>query len=155
MRPLLCECSVCKARTNVGFDAEPYPLLGQSFSHPCPNCGATTPFQRVATRKARSELRVIEEERALKESIKAECERRGFTCGFIYRSVVVKTPIAHWKFDYHTARKTLWHESAFPISRETGDYAARHKQFEDRKITWQEVIDYIDRHDQWKAAQKK
>lgn len=112
------------------------------------------PFQRVATRKARSELRAIEEERALREAICAECRERGFTCTFFYRSVVIRTPMAHWKFDYHMPRKTLWHESTYRINAETGHPAARHKQFEDRKLSWREVIDYIDKHDQWKAKQK-
>ncbi len=150
MRQYLCECSVCKNQYILRFDAEPFPILGESFPRQCSNCGEKTPFQRVATRKARSELRAIEEERALKEAISAECRRRGFACRFIYQSVVVQTPVAHWKFDYHVARKTLWHESTYRVNLETGVPAVRHKQFEDRKISWQEVIAYIDRHDQWK-----
>jgi len=155
MRQYLCECSACKNRYTLWFGAEPYPILGDLFPRQCPNCGKETSFQRVATRKARSELRMIEEEQALKEAISEECRRRGFTCRFLYQSVVIQTPLAHWKFDYHTSRKTLWHESTYRINLETGVPAVRHKQFEDKKISWQEVIDYIDRHDRWKANHRK
>lgn len=155
MRQYLCECSVCKNRYNLWFDEEPFPILGDSFFRHCPCCNEGTSFQRVATRKARSELRVIEEERTLKEAIEEECRRRGFTCEFLYQSVVIRTPVAHWKFDYHTARKTLWHESTYRVNLQTGVPAVRHKQFEARKISWQDVISYIERHDQWKAKQKE
>lgn len=155
MRQYLCECSVCKNQYTLWFDQEPFPILGDSFPRQCLNCGKATPFQRVATRKARSELRAIEEEWALREAISAECRRRGFTCTFLYQSVIIQTAVAHWKFDYHVARKTLWHESTYQVNFETGIPAVRHKQFEERKISWQEVISYIDRHDQWKAKQQK
>ena len=88
MRQYLCECSACKNQYTLWFDQEPFPILGDSFPRQCLNCGKATPFQRVATRKARSELRAIEEERALREAISAECRRRGFTCTFLYQSVV-------------------------------------------------------------------
>lgn len=155
MRQYLCECSVCKHQYTLLFDQEPFPILGDTFLRHCPDCGKEAPFQRIATRKARSELRAIEEERALKEAIRTECGRRGFSCEFLYQSVVIRTPVAHWKFDYHTAKKTLWHESTYRVNLETGVPAVRHKQFEGRKISWQEVISYIDRHDQWKADHRK
>lgn len=154
MRQYLCECTVCKKRYTLHFDLEPFPILGDSFPHQCSNCGMETLFQRVATRKAKSELRAIAEEQALREAISVECNRRGFTCRFLYQSVVIQTPAAHWKFDYHVSHKTLWHESTYPINLATGVPAARHKQFEGRKISWQEVIAYIDRHDQWKVRHK-
>jgi hypothetical protein len=56
-------------------------------------------------------------------------------------AVIIKTPISHWKFDYHTPLKTLWHGSTYKINLETGNPAFHHKQFESRKISWQEVID--------------
>lgn len=151
MRQYLCQCSVCKKQYTLLFDREPFPLLGDTFPRHCPGCGKEAPFQRVATRKARSELRAVEEERALREAIRAECARRGFACEFLYQSVVIRTPAAHWKFDYHTAQKTLWHESTYRVNLATGVPAARHKQFDGRKISWQEVISYIDRHDRWKV----
>lgn len=152
MRQYLCECSVCKNQYTLYFDTEPFPILGDSFPRQCSNCGGETPFQRVATRKAQSELRAIREEQALRAAISEECRRRGFMCRFLYRSVVIQTPAAHWKFDYHTAKKTLWHESTYPVNLETGAPAARHKQFEGRKLSWREVISYIDRHDQWRGG---
>lgn len=155
MRQYLCECSICKKQYHMHFEGEPFPILGDSFPHQCLNCGKETLFQRVATRKARSELRAIEEEQALTEAISDECRRLGFTCRFLYQSVVIQTPVAHWKFDYHMARKTLWHESTYRVNLETGDPAVWHKQFEDRKLSWQETIAYIDGHDQWKAKQKR
>lgn len=155
MRQYLCECSACKKQYALRFDQEPFPILGETFSRQCPGCGIETPFQRAATRKARSELRAIEEERALREAISAECGRRGFSCEFLYQSAVIRTPVAHWKFDYHMARKTLWHESTYRVNLETGVPAVRHKQFEEKKLSWQEVIDYIDRHDRWKAGGRK
>lgn len=155
MRQYLCECSVCKNQYTLYFEGEPFPVLGDSFPRQCLNCGTETPFQRVATRKARRELRAIEEERALRTEIREECGRRGFACEFLYQSVVIRTPAAHWKFDDHTAGKTLWHESTYRVNLETGLPAVRHKQFEGKKLSWREVIAYIDHHDQWRAAQKE
>ena len=36
---------------------------------------------------------------------------------------------------------------------ETGDIAKTHEQFRDRKMTCEEVIDYIAEHDAWRAQQ--
>lgn len=155
LRQYLCECTVCKKQCNLNFKEEPFPLLGDAFLYQCSNCGTVTQFQRVATRKAVSEIRAIENERALKCAIEKACAQLGFTCSFIYQSVIIKTPISHWKFDYHTSRKTLWHESTYKINLETGEPAFSHKQFNNKKMSWQEVIAYIYSHDQWRAKQTK
>lgn len=52
---------------------------------------------------------------------------------------------------FYNSRKTLRHESTVKINFETGDYAKTHEQFRDRKMTCEEVIDYIAEHDKWRA----
>lgn len=137
LRQYLCECSVCRKRYNVNFSDEPFPLPEDIFTYLCPFCGVPTPFQRAATRKALSEIRAIKEERALKEAIEADCKQRGFVCSFIYQSVIIKTPTSSWRFDYHTSGKTLWYESTYKLNFETGNRAFHHKQFENKKMSWQ------------------
>ena len=51
---------------------------------------------------------------------------------------------------HHESRKTLRHESTHKINFETGDYAKTHEQFRNRKMTCEEVIDYIAAHDEWR-----
>ena len=110
---------------------------------------------RVLTRKAAAELRRRQAEADLRQSILDRCAEYGFQCRFLYQSVIITTPLADWCFDYHTPKKTLYHESTNKINLVTGDYAKAHVQFRDRRMSSIEVIDYIADHDLWKAAQTK
>ena len=74
-------------------------------------------------------------------------------CRFLYHSVIITTPLSGWCFDYHTPKKTLYHESTTKINFATGYYAKAHVQFRDRRMSPIEVIDYIANHDLWKATQ--
>ena len=104
---------------------------------------------------AAAELRRRQEEAALRRSILDRCAEHGFQCRFLYQSVIITTPLSDWCFDYHTPKKTLYHESTTKINLVTGDYAKAHVQFRDRHMSPIEVIDYIADHDSWKAAQTK
>ena len=100
-----------------------------------------------------AELRAKEEEATLRQGIAKKCEQMGFTCRFVYESVIVSTPISSWQFDYHRRLKTLRHESTVKWNFKTGDPAFTHEQFRDRKMSNDEVIDYIAAHDAWRAKQ--
>ncbi len=152
MRHYLCECTACHTRQQYAFD-EPYPGIGESFFQQCNHCCEMTPHSRVLTRKAMAELRAKEEEAVLRQGIAKKCEQMGFTCRFVYESVIVSTPISSWQFDYHRRLKTLRHESTVKWNFKTGDPAFTHEQFRDRKMSNDEVIDYIAAHDEWKAKQ--
>ena len=110
-------------------------------------------MQRVLTKKAAAELRRTQEEAALRQNILDRCVEHGFQCRFIYQSIIITTPLSDWCFDYHTPKKTLYHENTTKINFITGDYAKAHIQFRDRRMTPIEVIDYIAGHDLRKAAQ--
>ncbi len=47
------------------------------------------------------------------------------------------------------------YESTIKVNFKTGDYAKTHEQFRDRKMTCEEVIDYIARHEKWRAEQNE
>ena len=100
-----------------------------------------------------AELRAAEEEATLRQEIVEKCERMGFACRFVYESVVILTPVSSWQFDYHRRLKTLRHESTVKVNFKTGDPAFTHEQFRDRKMSNDEVIDYIAAHDAWRAKQ--
>ena len=154
MRQYMCECQKCQAQQNYIFD-EPFPSVDDVFDMFCKNCGETTAHKRVLTRKARSEINAYREEQALRQSIIAHCESYGFQCRFLYESVIITTPISSWQFGYHESMKTLRHESTVKINFETGDRAKTHEQFRDRKMSCNEVIDYIAKHDQWRQEQNR
>ena len=101
----------------------------------------------VLTRKMKAKLRREAEEEELKEAICKRCALYGMSCRFYLESVIIHSPVAKWQFAYHDRLKTLWHESTVKINFETGDYAAMHNQFRNRRLTCEEVIDYIARHD--------
>jgi len=146
MRQYLCECTACGWQRNFRFD-EPYPHLGDSFPCYCDYCQEETLFTRTVTRKAQAEMNRIAEENALQESIRDKCFACGFDCRFYQESVIITTPVARWQFNYHQKVKTLRHESTVKVNFETGDPAAMHYQFRDRKMSWRDVIDYITAHD--------
>ena len=100
-----------------------------------------------------AELRAEEEEAALCQGIVKKCKQMGFACRFVYESVVVSTPVSSWQFDYHGRLKTLRHESTDKVNFKTGDSAFTHEQFRDRKMSNDEMIDYIAAHDAWRAKQ--
>lgn len=106
----------------------------------------------ILTRKMKAKLRREAEEAELKEKIRKRCILYGMSCKFYLESVIIHSPIAKWQFAYHDRLKTLWHESTVKINFETGDYAAMHNQFRNRRLTCEEVIDYIARHDGLSAA---
>ena len=155
MRHYECACQTCGRKTQVPFQAEPYPEIGEFFTRFCPTCSEETQMTRVLTSKAAAELRRRQAETDLRQSILDRCAEYGFQCRFLYQSVIITTPLADWCFDYHVPQKTLYHESATKINFATGDYAKAHVQFRDRKMTACEVVDYIADHDTWKAAQNR
>lgn len=154
MRQYLCECMTCGRQKNMHFE-EPYPLMGDMFSHYCDYYQEDTIFTRTVTKKAQAEMNRIAEENALQESIRDRCDSYGFNCQFYLESVIITTPLASWQFQYHEKLKTLRHESTVKINFETGDAAWSHVQFRDRKMSNDEVIDYIAAHDAWKQKEKK
>ena len=93
-------------------------------------------------------------EQELRQSIVERASQYGFSCRFLYQSVVITTPLADWCFDYHGSRITLYHESTVKRNPATGDFAKAHKQFSDRKMNPIAVLDYIAEHDKWKANQR-
>jgi len=154
MRHYMCACQKCGEHNNLCFD-EPYPQYGEYFIRYCKHCEAETAQTMVLTKKVAKELRKQKAEQELKQSIIDYCQKYGFTCRFLYESVIVTTPISSWQFAYHESRKTLRHESTTKINFKTGDYAKTHEQFRNRKMTFQEVIDYIAEHDKRKMRRKK
>lgn len=154
MRHYQCECTECGTIRQILFSCEPYPELGEAFLFDCSCCHEQTQPVRSLTRKAVAELRRKQQEADLRASIVAKCEEYGFQHRFLYQSVIITTDLADWCFDYHEKRITLYRESTVKINLETGDYAKSHVQFCNRKITPMDVIDYIHRHDTWKASQQ-
>lgn len=152
MRQYLCECLSCGFHRQQHFIEEPYPEFGDIFPAYCPNCNNEQDHTRMLTRKAAAELRRCQEEEKLKNSIIALCEGYGFKCRFLYQSVIITTPIADWCFDYHETRKTLYHESTTKVNFATGDYAKAHTQFKGKKMSVEQVIEYIAKHDAWRAG---
>ena len=152
MRHYECECLICGTAKQIAFQTEPYPNLGDVFRHTCSICQTETEHARRLTKKAASEMRKALAENALKERIAAQCRKYDFCHRFLYQSVIITTPLAQWSFDYHKSRITLYHESSVKINFQTGNYAKTHVQFRDRKMTLEEVIDYIAAHDDWRMA---
>ena len=146
-----CVCMSCGAHRTITFREEPYPKPKEVFTWMCHSCGCNTDHTRAMTRKTLAELRRAQKEEDLRNSIVQDCEQYGFSCRFLYQSVIITTPISDWCFDYHTSRITLYHESTVKINFATGDYAKSHRQFTNRKMTPHEVIAYIASHDAWRA----
>lgn len=153
MRHYECECLKCGRKAQIAFPSEPYPEIGEAFVRFCPSCSEETQMQRVLTRKAAVALRRRQAEADLRQSILDRCAEYGFQFRFLYQSVIITTLLSGWCFDYHTPKKTLYHESTTKINLTTGDCAKAHVQFRDRCMTPAEVIDYIAVHDSWRAAQ--
>ena len=151
MRQYECECLKCGRKSQFAFRAEPYPQFGEVFLRYCTACVADTSHTRVLTKKTVSELRAVEHENALRQSIADKCNEHGFKCRFLYQSVIITTPLADWCFDYHESRITLYHESTVKINFATGDYAKAHVQFQGRKMQPLEVVEYIAAHDAWRT----
>ena len=154
MRQYECKCLACGDRRQKAFQREPYPEYGAVFLTRCVVCNADTEHTRVLTRKTAAEIRRREAEQQLRRSLIDKCGEYGFTCRFVYQSVIITTPLSDWCFDYHQSRITLYHESTTKINYATGDYAKAHKQFTDRKMTPLEVIEYIAAHDEWRMKEK-
>lgn len=152
MRQYMCTCLNCGGRNHLRFD-EPYPQYGDEFIRFCNHCGTDTTQTMVLTKKIATQLRKLKAENERKQSIIDCCQKYGFTCRFLFESVIITTPMSSWQFQYHDSRKTLRHESTIKINFETGDIAKTHEQFRDRKMTCEEVIDYIAEHDAWRAQQ--
>ena len=154
MQQYMCICLKCKSNEQFNFD-EPYPKYGDEFVRLCRYCQEDTPHTMALTKRIASQLRAEKEELELKETIIKYCESYGFTCRFLYRSVIITTSISSWQFDYHSTRKTLRHESTVKINLKTGNYAKTHEQFRNRKMSCEDVIDYIAKHDKWRQEQIK
>ena len=146
MRHYECKCIECGQKKQFVFE-EPYPEFGETFLEYCSVCTSSTLHTRVLTKKTASELRERERENNLRRSITDICSQYGFTCRFLYQSVIVTTQLSDWCFDYHEPRITLYHESTVKINFATGDYAKAHIQFKNRKMTPSEVVEYIAEHD--------
>ena len=82
------------------------------------------------------------------------CAEYNFRCGFLDQSVIITTALAAWKFDYHESRITLYHENTVKIDFATGNPARFHVQFAKRNIEPLEVVEYIAKHDAWRAKQR-
>ena len=145
----MCTCLKCGGQNNLRFD-EPYPQYGEQFVRYCRHCGEDTAQTMTLTKKVATELRKQKAEEELQQSIIDYCKKYGFTCRFLYESVIITTPISSWQFAYHESKKTLRHESTTKINFDTGDYAFTHEQFRDKKMSCEEVIDYIAGHDKRK-----
>ena len=154
MRHYMCICQKCGEQNNLCFD-EPYPQYGEQFVYFCKHCEAETVQTMVLTKKVATELRKQKAEQELRQSIIDCCQKYGFTCRFLYESVIITTPISSWQFAYHENRITLRHESTTKINFKTGDYAKTHEQFRSRKMIFEEVIDYIAKHDKRKMRRKR
>lgn len=155
MRQYLCECLRCHKHETIAFKEEPFPEAGETIEYSCKGCGQKTFYTRVLTRKAMSELRVKQQEEALRQTIRDACMKYGFQHRFLYESVIISTPVSSWQFNYKSSKKTLRHESTVKINFETGNYAKTHEQFRDRKISCEDLIDYIAAHDKWRMHQVK
>lgn len=142
-----CICKKCGKTTQITFKEEPFPELGEEFSFDCKECKEKTPHSRVLTRRAQSEQKRLKDEEDLKKHIVDLCTQNGFSYRFLYQSVIIKTDISSWCFDYHKKQKTLYHESTVKINFETGDPCFAHIQFENRNISTEDVIKYIASHD--------
>ena len=149
------ECLRCGLVRQLTFFQEPYPEYGDVFHYFCKSCQDTTEHTRTMTRKTASELRRKQIEQDLRQSIIDKASEYGFTCRFLYQSVIITTHLADWCFDYHENKITLYHESTVKIHFKTGDYAKAHKQFAERKMSPLEVVDYIAEHEKWKAERFK
>lgn len=153
MRQYMCECSQCGGQNHLTFE-EPYPKYGDQFIRYCKHCNNNTSQTMVLTKKIAKELHKEQAEKDLKESIRCYCQKYVFSCRFLYESVIITTPVSSWQFQYHNSRKTLRHESTIKINFETGNPAKTHEQFRDKKMSCEEVIDYIAAHDEWRQKQK-
>lgn len=153
MRHLMCTCLKCGGQNHLQFE-EPYPQYGEQFVRYCRHCEEDTAQTMALTKKVATELRKQKAEEELQQSIIDCCNKYGFTCRFLFESVIITTPISSWQFAYHESKKTLRHESTTKINFDTGDYAFTHEQFRNKKMSCEEVIDYIAGHDKRKAARK-
>ena len=151
MRHYECVCAQCGIRRQLAFPAEPFPEIGDIFLFVCTSCGEETAHTRVLTKRAAAELRRRQQEEALRDSMIKQCAEHHFRCRFLHQSVIITTALSDWCFDYHESRITLYHESTVKINFATGNYAKAHVQFASRKITPQEFIEYIAKHDARKA----
>lgn len=142
-----CRCKKCERTMQITFKSEPFPVIGEEFYFDCKICGEKTPYTRVLTRKAKADLKRFEDEEKLRQEISTLCARHDFSCRFLYQSVIIKTDISTWCFDYHKKNKTLYHESTIKINFETGEPCFAHIQFENRYISTEEIIEYITSHD--------
>lgn len=154
MWQFMCDCLECNGKEQFSFN-EPFPDYGDSFMLRCRYCKKETSHTLTLTKKIASQLRRQKEEQELRDSIAKYCEKYGFTCRFLYESVIITTPISSWQFAYHSSRKTLRHESTVKINFKTGDFAKTHEQFRYRKMTCEEAIDYIATHDKWRQEQNE
>lgn len=152
MRQFMCDCLECGGKEQFNLN-EPYPKYGDRFECFCKYCCKDTSHTLTLTRKLAAEQRREKEEKELRDSIIRCCEKYGFTCRFLYESVIITAPISSWQFAYHSSKKTLRQESSVMINFKTGDYAKTHEQFRDKKKTCEEVIEYIAAHDKWRQEQ--
>lgn len=148
-------CSKCGKEYPIRDNGNDLPEPDEVISHWCKECEMETSHSYVLTRKFRAALRQKQKEEEQKQYIRNLCEGYGFTCRFLYQSVIITTPLSDWCFDYHESQITLWHESTIKVNFDTGDYAKAHCQFRKRKMTEAEVIKYISEHEKWVSKNRK
>ncbi len=152
MRHYECICQKCRTVKQQLFQQEPYPNINETFICFCNTCKSNQPHNRTITKKAIAESNINKQEKLLQENIKNECKKYGFSCRFLYQSVIISTPLFDWQFDYHQSKKTLFHESTIKIDFSTGDYAKSHIQFKNKKISNADIIFYISNHEKATVA---
>ncbi len=152
-----CVCCNCGYQRQMNFSRTEAPKDEQVFQSFCERCSAETVWKRVQTKKLLREQKCKEQEKNLRNTIMQLCHTYGFQCRFLYESVIIKTPVCRWQYDYHRAKKTLYHESTTKINFATGNRADFHVQFRDKKISNEDLIAYIAEHDgkQNPATQKE
>ncbi len=169
------ECKVCHTQHLIAFRQQYIPNLSKPFETVCPTCKQITIHKHVPTKKTKSSFprqkmnhqheqkmprkqgksyTCKEDKPWLRRALANKCKEYGFTYRFLYRSIIVTTPLADWCFDYHLPRITLYHESTAKINFETGNYAKSHVQFRDRKMNPLTVIDFIATHEEWCASHR-
>lgn len=141
------KCGICGQLRQIPNGERVVLSEGDMLELFCRVCGKDTVHVRVLTKKEQAEIRRNELENSLKKGIVDRCSQYGFSAKFVYQSVVIQTDLSKWSFDYHDGKKTLHHESTVKINFNTGMPAKTHIQFKDKKMTNEEVIDYIYRHD--------
>ena len=154
MRNMQCICRACGNEFQFGFDPDNVPDIFEDFEHFCPACQKNVMFYFRETKKLAAEKRRINDEKELRRTVKELAEKYGCKCSFLYQSVTITTSLGSWRFDYHKKMKHLIHESTYKYNLNTGNPSFWHHQF-DKKMSIEEVFQYIENHDKSTLKRKK